>query len=61
MLKVKEEDIDKIMNPFYSRKDDGLGLGMAIVDHVIRSHGGGVRIKSQPGKGTDVTLYLPIR
>ncbi len=58
---IDPKHIEKVLQPFYSRKDDGLGLGMAVVDHVVRAHGGSVRIKSQPGKGTNVTLYLPIR
>jgi signal transduction histidine kinase len=58
---IDPKDIEKILQPFYSRKGDGLGLGMAIVDHVVRAHGGGVRVKSQPGQGTRVSLYLPIR
>jgi signal transduction histidine kinase len=58
---IDPKDIEKVLQPFYSRKGDGLGLGMAIVDHVLRTHGGSVRIKSQPGEGTKVSLYLPIR
>lgn len=58
---IPEEEIKKVMNPFFSRKGDGLGLGLSIVDHVVRAHGGGIRIKSQPGRYTKVILYLPIR
>ncbi len=58
---IPQKDIDKVLNPFYSRKKDGMGLGLSVVDHVIRAHGGGVRIKSRPDLGTDVTLWLPIR
>ena len=58
---IPKEDIEKVMNPFYSRKDDGMGLGLSIVAHVVRAHGGGIRIKSHPGRFTIVILYLPIR
>lgn len=58
---IPQENIDKVLNPFFSRKKDGIGLGLAIVDHVVRLHGGGVRIENRLGKGTNVTLYLPIR
>jgi signal transduction histidine kinase len=58
---IPKEEIKKVMNPFFSRKGDGLGLGLSIVDHVVRAHGGGIRIKSQPGRFTKVILYLPIR
>ncbi len=58
---IDPKHIEKVLQPFYSQKDDGLGLGMAVVDHVLRAHGGSVRIKSQLGQGTTVSLYLPIR
>lgn len=58
---IDPKHIEKVLQPFYSRKDDGMGLGMAVVDHVLRAHGGSVRIKSQLGQGTKVSLYLPIR
>lgn len=58
---IPQEDIGKVFNPFFSRKKDGIGLGLAIVDHVVGLHGGGVRIENQPDQGTCVTIYLPIR
>ncbi len=58
---IPEEDIKKILNPFFSRKKDGIGLGLAIVDHVVGLHGGGVRIENRAGKGANVMIYLPIR
>ncbi len=58
---IPEQDIDKVFNPFFSRKEDGIGLGLAIVDHVVRLHGGGVRIENRQDKGTNITIYLPIR
>lgn len=58
---IDPKDIEKVLQPFFSRKSDGLGLGMAVVDHVLRAHGGSVRIKSHPREGTKVSLYLPIR
>ena len=38
-----------------------MGLGLSIVKHVVRVHGGAVRIKSRPGRFTNVIVYLPIR
>ncbi len=60
-LGIPKEEIKKVMNPFFSKKGDGLGLGLSIVDHVVRAHGGGIRIISQSGRFTKVILYLPIR
>lgn len=54
-------DLDKVLKPFYSRKEDGLGLGLALVDHIIRAHGGAITLENRHSGGTRVKLYLPIR
>lgn len=58
---IPEEDINKVINPFYSKKSDGMGLGLSIAKHVVRVHGGAVQIKSRPGRFTNITIYLPVR
>lgn len=58
---LSADEIKHVMMPFYSRKQDGMGLGLAIVDYIIRAHGGGVQIRSRPQNGTHVILYLPVR
>ena len=58
---IPKKDIKKVLNPFYSKKNDGMGLGLSVVKHVVRAHGGAVRVKSQKGLFTNVTIYLPLR
>ena len=58
---IPKKDIKKVLNPFYSKKNDGMGLGLSVVKHVVRVHGGAVRIKSQEGLFTNITIYLPLR
>ncbi len=58
---IPKEDLQKVLNPFYSKKSDGIGLGLSIVKHVVRVHGGATQIKSQLGLFTKVKIYLPIR
>jgi len=56
----------KIFQKFYRIQTDagsgpqGTGLGLAIVDHVMRGHGGFVRVKSEPGLGSTFTLHFPL-
>jgi signal transduction histidine kinase len=56
----------KIFRKFYRVQTDagsgpqGTGLGLAIVDHVMRAHGGFVRVESEPGRGSTFTLHFPL-
>jgi signal transduction histidine kinase len=58
---VDSEDFDKIMRPFYSKKEGGLGLGLPMVDNVIRAHGGAITLENCTKNGLRVKIYLPIR
>lgn len=58
---IPEEVLSKILQPFYSTKKEGMGLGLAIAEGIVRSHGGRVTFKSQPKSGTEVTVFLPVR
>src|SRR5262245_15130241 len=57
----------KIFRKFYRVQSDagsgpqGTGLGLAIVDHVMRGHGGFVRVESEPGRGSTFTLHFPLQ
>lgn len=56
---IEQEDLTKIFNPYYTNKSDGHGLGMMIVQRIMRAHGGQIGIDSRPGTGTVVTLQFP--
>lgn len=56
---IPAEIRDKVMEPFFTTKGRGTGLGLALVKRVVERHGGKVRIDSPPGGGTVVTLVLP--
>jgi PAS domain S-box-containing protein len=49
----------KIFEPFFTRKFQGRGLGMAAVYGIVKNHGGWISIESQLGKGTVVRMYFP--
>jgi PAS domain S-box-containing protein len=52
--------IERIFDPFYTTKKEGRGLGLATVIGIIRTHGGGTRIHSQPGQGTVFRVIFPV-
>ncbi len=58
---IAPEIIDNIFDPFFTtRKDDGgTGLGLAVVQGIVRNHNGRVAVSSTPGKGAAFSVYLP--
>lgn len=56
---ISEESLPRVFQPYYTTKKDGHGLGMMIVQRIMRDHGGQIGIESQAGTGTVVTLQFP--
>ncbi|MDH4316756.1 MAG: response regulator [Desulfobulbaceae bacterium] len=52
-------NVHRAMEPFYTTKTQGTGMGLALVNRTVKDHGGTVDIKSMPGGGTEVTVSLP--
>jgi signal transduction histidine kinase len=57
---ISPENIDKILEPFYTTKEEGTGLGLGLAYQTIKSHKGTLNIQSTLGKGTTVEIKLPI-
>jgi signal transduction histidine kinase len=52
-------DLDKVFQPFFTRRKGGTGLGMAIVRRIVSDHGGRVRVENRPQGGARVIVWLP--
>jgi len=50
----------KIFRPFYTTKSKGYGLGLSVVQQIVQSHGGKVKLESKPGEGTTFVLSFPL-
>ena len=57
---IPGDNLKKVFEPFYTTKSSGTGLGLAVSYGIIRNHQGSVKIFSEPGVGTVITLALPI-
>lgn len=56
---ISREKLDRIFEPFYTTKGSGTGLGLAIAHRIVERHEGRMEVKSHPGSGTRVCVYLP--
>ncbi|MGE0825546.1 MAG: ATP-binding protein [Candidatus Binatia bacterium] len=50
----------RIFEPFFSRREDGPGLGLTFVQRVVHDHRGRVTVESEPGRGTVFRVSLPV-
>jgi two-component system NtrC family sensor kinase len=58
---IAEVDLAKIFDPFFSTKDKGTGLGLALVQQIVAEHAGRIDVESAAGQGTTFTLTFPVR
>jgi PAS domain S-box-containing protein len=57
---IPQEQINRIFEPFFTTKKRGTGLGLMIVQRIVRAHGGRIELESHVGRGTTFRIWLPL-
>jgi PAS domain S-box-containing protein len=57
---IEQNDIEKMFEPFFTRKTGGTGLGLAIVKNIVNQHAGTIKVESTKGAGTSFLISLPV-
>jgi signal transduction histidine kinase len=56
---IPDDHRDRLFDTFYSSRDHGVGLGLALAKQIIVAHGGAIEVDSTPGRGSCFTVRLP--
>ena len=56
---IEKKNLEKIFNPFFTTRVDGLGLGLSICSRLTQENGGKIDVQTEPGNGTTFMLALP--
>jgi PAS domain S-box-containing protein len=57
---IPQEQLNRIFEPFFTTKKKGTGLGLMIVQRIVRAHGGRIDLESHIGRGTTFRIWLPL-
>jgi signal transduction histidine kinase len=58
---IRPENLDKIFNPFFTTRKEGIGLGLAIVSRILEQHKSQIFVESEPGIGTKFIIRFPMK
>ena len=59
-VEIPSEVLPRLFDPFFSTKEAGSGLGLALTQQIVRDHGGDLAVQSVVGSGTTFTLSVPV-
>jgi two-component system sensor histidine kinase HydH len=57
---IRPEDLPRIFEPYFTTKDTGTGLGLALAQRIVEAHGGRIDVESRPKQGTTFRVHLPL-
>jgi signal transduction histidine kinase len=57
---MESQVLERAVDPFFTTRPSGTGLGLPIVERILEAHDGRVEISSEPSKGTTVRLFIPV-
>ncbi len=57
---IAPEHLDRIFEPYFTTKEGGTGLGLALAQRIVEAHGGGITVDSRPGMGSTFRIRLPL-
>jgi len=57
---IEPENLAQLFRPFYTTKKKGTGLGLAVAYKIVHDHNGDITVNSEPGRGTTITVQLPL-
>ncbi|MEM9419680.1 MAG: ATP-binding protein, partial [Planctomycetota bacterium] len=58
--RLTQDELDSVFDPFYTTKDKGMGMGLAISESIALAHGGSLTARANPDRGATFTLTLPV-
>jgi two-component system sensor histidine kinase PilS (NtrC family) len=58
---LTEEERKRLFEPFFSRFENGHGLGLVVVRSIVNDYDGRIEVRSEPGKGTEISLFFPYK
>ena len=56
---IPKENLNRVLGAFFTTKKDGMGMGLYIIDNILKTFGGSLELESEEGEGSTFTVVLP--